>query len=449
MQDIGQIIDTISKVLWGNTLVWVLIAVGIMLSLATGFIQLRKFFYGFSLISGKFDDPDAPGEITHAQALSASLSSIIGVSNIAGVGIAIAMGGPGALVWMWFTAVFGMAVKYCECLLSVKFRVIDANGSVGAGPMYYIEKGLGQKWLGILFAVLSAIGYLGVGNLVQSNTVAELTYKYFSIPKIATGVVMGFIVFLIIIGGVKRIARVASNIVPVMAAFYIIAALGVIIVNSSDIGLAFQVIFHDAFTGSAASGGFAGAALASTIRFGVMRAAYSNEAGWGSCPVVHGAVKTNEPVRQGIIAMLEPFVDTIIICTMTALVIILTGGYLTGESGGNLAAVSFEMAYGKIGGPIVAISTIFFALTTIITCSYYGDRSINYLFGEKFVQPYRILFCLLIPVGAITHITIAWAIGDLFSGIMIFPNLICIMFLLPVIIGTTKKYFSTPEKKRP
>ncbi|MCD4744132.1 MAG: sodium:alanine symporter family protein [Desulfobacteraceae bacterium] len=455
MQEFHQIVEALSSALWGIPTILLLVGVGIFISVATAFIQLRKFGYTLSLISGKYDDPDDPGEISHFQALNASLTATIGVGNIAGVGTAIAMGGPGALVWMWLTAIFGMGIKYGECLLSLKYRVINKNGIISAGPMYYLERGLKRKWLGVLFALFAAIASLGIGNMVQSNSVAEPLATYFAIPKVATGLVLAFLVFLVIVGGIKRIAQVASKMVPIVALYYIVGALIVIITNFDQVGLAFNIIFHDAFTGTAATGGFTGAALASAIRFGIARGVFSNEAGLGSAPIAHGAAKTREPVREGLVAMLGPFIDTIVFCTMTALVIVLTGAHTytsgTGDAytGAVLTAKAFEMGLPGPGGYTVAISIIFFALSAIITWSYYGDRCVAYLFGEKLVVPYRYLYCLLLPAGAAMDLNTVWLIGDCMNVLMMWPNLVGILFLTPIIFRETKKYFNDPTRIHP
>ncbi|MCP3899678.1 MAG: alanine:cation symporter family protein, partial [Desulfobacteraceae bacterium] len=333
--------------------------------------------------------------------------------------------------------------------LALKYRVIHKDGTVSAGPMYYLERGLKQKWIGILFALFAAIASLGIGNMVQANSVAEPIAKYFAIPKIATGSFLAFLVFLVIIGGIKRIGQVTSKMVPIMALYYIIGAIIVIFFHIDKIGFAFSIIFHDAFSGTAATGGFAGAALASTIRFGVARGVFSNEAGLGSSPIAHGAARTTEPVREGLVAMLGPFVDTIVVCTMTALVIILTGAYTTGETGSNLTATAFGMGLPGPGHFVVAIGIVFFALSTIITWSYYGDRCVSYLVGEAFVVPYRLLYCLLLPVGAVLELPTVWAIGDCMNALMIWPNLIGIFLLSPIIFKETKKYFSDPSRVYP
>jgi AGCS family alanine or glycine:cation symporter len=444
-----EILGMISGFVWGPVTIVLLVGTGILLTIVVPLIQLRKFGYAWKLISGKYDDPKDKGEISHFQALTAALSATIGTGNIAGVGTAVALGGPGAMFWMWVTAVFGMALKYGECLLSLHYRTIHPDGVVGAGPMYYIEKGLGQKWLGVLFAVFAAVASFGIGNMVQANSVAEPVQTYFGIPKLVTGLLIGALVFLVIVGGIKRIGQVASRLVPIMATFYVIGSLVVIFANISEVPAAFGMIFTDAFTGTAATGGFAGAAVAQVIGFGVARGVFSNEAGLGSAPIAWGAAKTSEPVRAGLISMLGPFIDTIVVCTMTGLVIIITGAFTSGETGADLTAKAFNMGLPGPGGYIVAIGIIFFAFSTAITWSYYGDRCIDYLFGQKLVMPYRVLYCLLLPVGAYVELSTVWTISDIFNALMAWPNLIALIFLSPVIIRLTKEYFSDPKRVYP
>ena len=446
-------LGSISSIVWGPVTIVLLVGTGILVTLLVRAIQIRKLGYAFQLISGKYDNPEDEGEITHFQALSAALSATIGTGNIAGVGTAIALGGPGAVFWMWVTAIFGMATKYAECLLSLKYRVVHEDGTVSGGPMYYLEKGLGQKWLGMLFAFFAAIASFGIGNMVQANSVAEPVQTYFGVPKIATGIIIGILVFAVIIGGIKRIGQVASRLVPIMAVFYILGSLWVIFINFSAVPQALGVIFHDAFSGTAAVGGFTGAAVAQAIRFGVARGVFSNEAGLGSAPIAHGAAKTKEPVREGLVAMMGPFIDTIVICTMTALVIVLTGAYTqidpaTGEAltGADLTAKAFNMGLPGPGGYIVAIGIIFFAFSTAISWSYYGDRSVEYLLGPSFIMPYRVLFCILLPVGAAIKLSTVWTISDIFNGLMAWPNLIGLLALSGVVLSMTKEYFSDPER---
>jgi len=450
-----QLLSTISGIVWGPVTIILLVGTGVLVALLTKAIQLRKFVYAWKLLSGKFDSPDDDGEITHFQALSAALSATIGTGNIAGVGTAIALGGPGAVFWMWVTAVFGMGLKYAECLLALKYRIIHDDGTVGAGPMYYLEKGLGQKWLGILFAVFAVFASFGIGNMVQANSVAEPLLKTFGVPKLATGLIIGGLVFAVIVGGIKRIGQVASRLVPFMAVFYVSGALWVIFINFEMIPAAFAMIFSDAFTGSAATGGFAGAALAQAIRFGVARGVFSNEAGLGSAPIAHGAAQTKEPVREGLVAMLGPFIDTIIICTMTAMVILTTNAFTLNGADGNsltgavLTAKAFNIGLPGPGDYIVSIGIIFFAFSTAISWSYYGDRCVDYLFGEKMVMPYRVIYCILLPVGAAVELSTVWTISDIFNALMAWPNLVGLILLSPVVIKTTKEYFADPKRVYP
>jgi AGCS family alanine or glycine:cation symporter len=439
---VEKLLDGIGGIVWGPVTIILLVGTGIFLTLLLRAIQIRKLGQSLKLVSGKYSDPNDEGEITYFQALSAALSATIGTGNIAGVGTAIALGGPGAIFWMWVTAVFGMAVKYAECLLSLKYRVIHEDGTVSAGPMYYLERGLGQKWLAIMFALFAAVASFGIGNMVQANSVAEPVQTYFGVPKLITGLIMGVLVFAVIIGGIKRIGQVASKLVPIMSVFYVLAALVVIFMNIEGVPAAFAMIFHDAFTGTAATGGFSGAVVAQAIRFGVARGVFSNEAGLGSAPIAHGAAQTREPVRVGLVAMLGPFIDTLFICTMTALVIIVTGAYTEGLTGADLTARGFNLGMPGPGGYMVAIGIIFFAFSTIIGWSYYGDRAVEYLLGTKMVLPYRILFCLLVPVGAYVQLNVVWLISDIFNGLMAWPNLIGLIFLSGVVYRSTKEYFS-------
>jgi AGCS family alanine or glycine:cation symporter len=440
------VLDSISSFVWGPVTIILLLGTGILTTLLLTGVQFRHFFYGICLLSGKYDNPKDTGEITHFQALSAALSATIGTGNIAGVGVAIASGGPGALFWMWVTAFFGMSLKYAECLLALKYRVVHENGSVSAGPMYYLEHGLKQKWLAVLFAFFAAIASFGIGNMVQANSVAAPMLSTFHVPKLATGLIIGVLVFCVIIGGIKRIGHVASHMVPFMALFYVAGALVVLVLNFEAIPAAFSTIFHDAFNGTAARGGFAGAAVAQAIRWGVARGLFSNEAGLGSAPIAHGAAQTNEPVREGLVAMLGPFIDTIIICTMTGLVIIVTGAYQGGLSGADLTAQAFGSALPNVGRYIVAIGMMIFAFSTAVSWSYYGDRSVEYLFGEKSIMPYRILYCVLLPVGATYELKQVWAISDIFNALMAWPNLIGLLFLSGVVVRSTREYFADPAR---
>ncbi len=442
-------LDSVNAIAWGPITIILLIGTGILMTTRLGAIQVRKFTYAWKLISGKFDNPKDSGEITHAQALSAALSATIGIGNIAGVGHAIALGGVGAVFWMWISAAFGMSLKYAECLLALRYRSVHDDTTVSAGPMYYLEKGLGQKWLAVLFALFAAIASFGIGNMVQANSVAEPLLAKFAIPKYITGLIIGGLVFSVIVGGIKRISRVAIRLVPFMSAFYICGALVIIFLNIGDIPGVLSQIFHDAFTGSAAVGGFAGVGIAQAIRYGIARGLFSNEAGLGSAPIAHGAAKTKEPVREGLVAMLGPFIDTILICSMTALVIILTGAYSGGKTGAELTSDAFSIGLPGIGEYIVAFGLILFAFSTAISWSYYGDRSVEYLFGSKIIIPYRILFCCLLPVGATIKLSLVWTLSDIMNALMAWPNLVGLLFLSPVIVKSTKEYFRDPSRVFP
>ncbi len=446
MLNINSLLNAINGFVWGPFTVFMLVGTGILTTFLIRGLQIRKLFYGFKLLSGKYEDPDNKGEITPFQALTAAMSATIGTGNIAGVGTAIALGGPGAVFWMWVTAFFGMGLKYSECLLAHKYRVIHSDGTVSAGPMYYLEHGLGQKWLGIAFAFFATIASFGIGNMVQANSVAAPLYTFFNIPKLVTGIVIGLLVFSVIIGGIKRIGHFAAKMVPAMALFYVVGACSVLYINLGEIPAALMLIFTDAFTGTAATGGFAGAAVAQAVRFGVARGVFSNEAGLGSAPIAHGAAKTKEPVRQGVISMLGPFIDTLVICTMTALVILTSGVWQSGLSGSDLTAAAFNSGLPEIGGYIVTIGIVIFAFTTAVSWSYYGDRSVEYLWGPKFILPYRVLYCLLLPVGAAVKLSLVWTISDIFNALMAWPNLIGLLCLSGVVVRSTKEYFADPER---
>lgn len=439
-------LDTINGFVWGPFTIILLVGTGIITTILLKGLQVHKLVYGFKLLTGKYETPDTKGEISPFQALTAAMSATIGTGNIAGVGTAIALGGPGAIFWMWVTAFFGMALKYAECLLAHKYRVVHKDGSISAGPMYYLEHGLGQKWLGMAFAFFAIMASFGIGNMVQANSVAEPLNTFFNVPKLVTGLIIGGLVFVVIVGGIKRIGQFASKMVPAMALFYVLGACAVLFTNLEAIPGAFALIFTSAFTGTAATGGFAGAAVAQAIRFGVARGVFSNEAGLGSAPIAHGAAKTKEPVRQGIISMLGPFIDTLVICTMTALVILSSGVWQSGLSGADLTASAFNAGIPGIGRNIVIFGMIVFAFTTAVSWSYYGDRSVEYLFGPKCILPYRILYCLLLPVGAYIKLEIVWTISDIFNALMAWPNLIGLLFLTGVVVRSTKEYFADPER---
>lgn len=443
LDQINSILVDISSFLWGFPLIFLLLGTGLFLSVRSKFIQFRAFGHGWALLSGKYDDAHQPGETTHFQSLATALSATIGTGNIAGVATAIASGGPGAVFWMWATALVGMATKYHCCLLAQKFRKIDEKGVVSGGPAYFLALGLKQKWLGFLFAVFTVLASFGIGNLAQANSLAAPLNSSFGINKLVSGLVVAVIVAVVIIGGIKRIAAFASRIVPIMVAAYVAASLYILAIHYDAILPAFKMIFYYAFNDvpASASGGFAGATVWAVMRFGVARGLFSNESGLGSAAIAHAPAKTDEPVREGLVAMIGPFIDTIIVCTMTALVIITSGLWDCGESGANLSSLAYQKSLPVIGKYIVSIGLTLFAFTTIIGWSYYGDRNVEYLFGDKAVKIYHIIFVLIIPIGAVLKLDIVWNFCDISNGLMAIPNLIGLLGLSGFVAVMTKDYF--------
>lgn len=435
---------TVAGQLWGIPAIVLLVGTGLYLTVRLRFIQFRGFRHSIELISGKYDKKDDPGEVTHFQALSTALSATVGTGNIAGVATAIALGGPGAVFWMWITALVGMASKYASCSLALKFRHIHADGTVSGGPMYTLLHGLNMPKLGAAFAFFTLVASFGIGNMVQANSVTDgLTYIFPNAAnyKLIIGVVIAIMVGLVIIGGIRRIAKVTSRIVPFMAIFYCGAALLILIINVEKIPSAFATIFNLALNPWAAGGGAIGAA----IQYGVARGVFSNEAGLGSAPMAHAAARTKEPVREGLVAMMGPFIDTIVICTMTALVIIIMGAYGDARpdhlTGAALSAYSFEQALGPVGSWVVGFGLMFFAYSTMIAWSYYGDRSAEFLFGERAILPYRIIYTVLVVVGAYVPLQLVWNFADIANILMAAPNLISLILLAGLVKTLSDDYF--------
>jgi len=420
-----------------------LLGTGVYLTAGLRGMPQRKLIYGFSMMFAGRKETTQPGDITPFQALATSLAATVGTGNIAGVATAIHLGGPGAVFWMWVTAVVGMATKYAEAVLAVKYREINAKGQYVGGPIYYIRNGLGGnwKWLAGAFALFATIAAFGIGNTVQSNSVSQVFRETLSIPSWLTGVVLAVGVFAVIIGGVKRLARVTEKLVPIMAIIYVLGALLVLILNAGAVPGAVALIFEDAFTGTAATGGFAGAGIIMAIRFGVARGIFSNEAGLGSAPIAHAAARTDSPVRQGVIGMLGTFIDTIVVCTMTALVIVSTGAWSSGVTGAQLSAEAFTAGMPGPGGWIVSFGLVIFAFSTMLAWSYYGERSAEYLFGSRIIAPYRVLWVIAVFVGAIAQLDFVWLVADVMNALMAIPNLIALILLGPVVFKLTRAYF--------
>lgn len=435
-----EFVSQLNALVWGVPMLILLLGTGVYLTIGLQAMPIRKIGFGFrQLWQGRAGLGN--GEIPPFRALMTSLSATVGTGNIAGVATAIGIGGPGALFWMWMTALVGMATKYGEAVLAVHYREKDDKGAFVGGPMYYIRNGMGKKWawLAVLFAVFCGLGGLGIGNTVQANSVADAMMQSFAIPELVTGLVLAVITALVVLGGIKRIASVAARLVPIMAIGYFVAALAVILANFSGIPQALLTIVQEAFTPTSAQGGFAGAAVWLAIRMGVARGIFSNEAGLGSAPIAHAAAQTDSPVRQGSVAMLGTFIDTIIICSLTGLAIVLTGVWTGEPQGAAMTAAAFSEVFG-FGDKIVALAIAVFAFTTILGWSYYSERCMEFLFGTKILLPFRILWVIVIPIGAAVSLDNVWAVADTMNGLMAIPNLIALLVLSPVIFRLTREF---------
>lgn len=444
---LDAIVGEIGAFAWGPPMLFLLVGTGFWLTFALRGLQFRKLGHALYLaLVKRKEDSDEPGDITHFQALMTALSATVGTGNIAGVATAIAVGGPGALFWMWITGLVGMATKYSEAVLAVKYRVIDENGEMSGGPMYYISKGLNLPWLGTIFAVFASFAAFGIGNMVQSNSVADAVEATYHVPPMVTGIVLMVCTAAVVLGGIKKIGKVTGVLVPIMIVFYIAGATYIIVANIAAVPEALAFIVKQAFNPTAAVGGFAGASIMLAIRMGVARGVFSNESGLGSAPIAAAAAQTKSPITQALVSMTQTFIDTIVVCTMTGLVLILTGLWSNGETGAELTTMAF--AAGMPGGAhIVTIGIILFAYSTILGWCYYGEKSIEYLFGVKAVLPYRLVFVCFVGVGAIAKLSLVWNISDTLNGLMAIPNLIGLLFLTPVVVSETKKYFEAKSGK--
>ncbi|MCF6281134.1 MAG: sodium:alanine symporter family protein [Candidatus Polarisedimenticolaceae bacterium] len=442
MEALQQLISSINGIVWGVPMLIAILGTGLFLMIGLRFLPPRKLILGIQLLwQGR--TASGEGDIPPFRALMTSLAATIGTGNIAGVATAIFLGGPGALFWMWCTALVGMATKYAEAVCAVHYRETDERGMHVGGPMYYIKNGLSSRWawLGSAFALFGAIAGFGIGNTVQANSVADVLNASFNIPTWLTGLTLMVLVGAVLVGGIKRISSVAGKLVPFMAISYVAAGLIVLIINAEAIPAAFALIFNSAFTGTAATGGFAGAAVWAAIQFGVARGIFSNEAGLGSAPIAHAAATTNSPVKQGLIAMLGTFIDTLIICTITGLVIITSGAWTTGKTGASLSSAAFATTIPG-GEYLVTIALSLFAFTTILGWSYYGERCVEYLFGVKSIAPFRILWVAVIPLGAMAQLDFIWLLADTLNALMALPNLIALILLAPVVFKLSRDYFS-------
>ncbi len=443
------LLNRIDSFVWGLPLIVLLLGTGVYLTIRLKGIQFTKLLHSLYLAFIKRKEKgDAEGDISHFEALMTALSATVGTGNIAGVATAIIAGGPGALFWMWITGLFGMATKYSEAVLAVHYRITDEYGQMAGGPMYYLKNGLKSPFLAFLFALFTSIAAFGIGNMVQSNSVADAVKSSFGVPVYITGIILAVATAIVILGGIKSIGKVTSFLVPFMIVVYMGAAIVVIILEFDKIPYIFKLIIDSAFSGHAAVGGFAGATVRQALRFGVARGIFSNESGLGSSPIAAAAAKTKHPVTQALVSMTQTFIDTIVVCSMTGFVILVTGSWkLEGVNGASLTSVAFSNALGKHAGSfIVALGLILFAYSTILGWSYYGEKAIEYLLGAKAIKPYRVVFVILVLVGSILKIDVVWTLADIFNGLMAVPNLIALLGLSGVIVKVTKDYFENKNK---
>lgn len=448
MDRVVEFIHVINGIAWGVPMLLLLAGTGLFLTIGLRFLPQRKLGYGFKMLWHGRSSTEK-GDISPFNALMTALSATIGTGNIAGVATAIFYGGPGAIFWMWVIALIGMATKFAEATLAVHFREVDSKGHYVGGPMYYIRNGLGEnwKWLGVIFAIFGMFAGFGIGNSIQANSVADVMQSTFNVPTLISGLIIAVLVALVLLGGIKRIGDVAGKLVPTMAVFYVGGGLLVLLMNIDRIPQAFQTIFYHAFNPTAAAGGFAGATVLMAIRFGVARGIFSNEAGLGSAPIAHATAKTNSPIRQGTIAMLGTFLDTIVVCSITGLVIVITGAWQSGENGASLTAHAFSQSLGETGRYIVSLGVALFAFTTIIGWSFYSEKCTQFLFGAKSNMPFRVVWVLVIPLGTLPGVDLGtlWLIADTLNALMAIPNLIALLLLSPIVFKLTKEYFSTDQ----
>ena len=441
---IQEFIGVINSVVWGPLMLALILGTGLYLSVGLKFMPIRMIKAGFVLIFKGRKEDKQEGEISPFNALMTSLSATIGTGNIAGVATAIVMGGPGALFWMWIAALLGMATKYAEAVLAVEYREKDAEGNHVGGPMFYIKNGLGKQWafLGVLFALFASLAGFGIGNTIQANSVSDVLESTFGVSEMVSGVILAVLVGLVLLGGIKRIAHVAGALVPFMATLYLVAGVMILLLHITELPAAIALVVSSAFTGTAAAGGFAGASIWAALQFGVARGIFSNEAGLGSAPIAHAAAKTDSSVRQGLVAMMGTFIDTIIICSITGLAIVLSGEYISGESGATLSALAFAKMLPLGGEYVVSLGLILFAFSTLVAWSFYGEKAVYFLLGQKAITPFRLLWVLAIPVGSMMKLDFIWLLADTLNALMALPNLIALLLLSPVVFRLTKAYFA-------
>ena len=444
-----DLLNQIDSFVWGPPLLILLVGTGIWLTIRLNLIQVFKLIPALKLIFGAKSEGE--GDVSSFKALCTALAATVGTGNIVGVATAVKMGGPGALFWMWVAAFFGMATKYAECLLAVKYRTVDDNGNISGGPMYYIEKGMGEKYkpLAVMFAAFGVMcAFFGIGTFAQVNSIVEITQISAGIPVVYTGIALTIVVAVVTIGGLKSIASVAEKIVPGMAVIYLISTVGILVANADQVPTAIATVIDSAFNGTAAVGGFAGAGMMLAMRSGVARGVFSNESGLGSAPIVAAAAKTKWSAEQGLVSMTGTFIDTIIICTLTGLSLIVTGVWCGDVNGAAMTSQAFSSTYSNVGPILLMIGLSLFAFTTILGWNYYGERCVEYLVGVKGILPYRVIFIVLVACGPYLKLEEIWVLSDICNGLMAFPNLVALVLLSGVVVSETKAYLKHLEEDK-
>ena len=446
MESFLPILNAIDSFLWGAPLIVLLVGTGILLTVRLSLIQVVRLPQALRLILRA--KSRGLGDISSFKALCVALAATIGTGNIVGVATAVQVGGPGAIFWMWTAAFFGMATKYAEGLLAVKYRETDARGEIAGGPMYYIRRGMGEKYrpLAAFFAATTVlVAFFGIGTFPQVNAIVDSVELSFGVPRLYTDIALTLVIAAITIGGLKSIAAVAARVIPFMAALYVVICLGIILAHLGEIPGAIALILDGAFTGTAAAGGFAGSTVMMAMKNGIARGVFSNESGLGSAPIAAAAAKTNEPAEQGLVSMTGTFIDTIIICSMTGLVLVLTGAWNGDTAGAAMTGAAFTSFYGAVGGALLTVSLALFAFTTILGWNYYGERAVVYLAGRGGILPYRVVFIVLIALGAFLKLEAIWILADIVNGLMAIPNLIALLALSGVVVRETRKYMEKQD----
>lgn len=436
MEFIEKLLGNISDIVWGIPMLILLFGTHIFLTFRLKFIQR---YIGLAIKISFRKEKEGTGDVSQFGALTTALAATIGTGNIVGVSTAVVAGGPGAVLWMWLTGVFGIATKYSEALLSVKYRIQNPDGSMSGGPMYVLERGLNMKWLGIIFAALTAVTAFGIGNMVQANSISSLVKESMNIPEWVTGIVMTILTAIVILGGIKSIANVCERLVPFMAVFYVLGCIILLIINYSTLPSTIALIFNSAFTGQAAIGGFLGSGAKEAIRFGIARGLFSNESGLGSAPIVAAAAQTKNPTRQALVSSTGTFWDTVVVCAITGLVVVNSGEWMNGLKGAQLTHTAFsDIPY--VGPIVLTVGLLTFVFSTILGWSYYGEKAAEYLLGSKVILPYRVLWVIMVMVGSVLSLPVVWSFADITNALMAIPNLISIILLSGIIVKETKTF---------